>query len=127
MQHMVIYRAADGSAAYHLADDVDGAVQFVEHLRNVEQVLDARVYTMGEVPIEFKTYYKVEVGHDAVAPAEPPAVRAAPVPPTAPVLDEEPATVLVGAAPVTGGVGGDIVPPTPVSTSNNRFGLFGRT
>lgn len=69
MPHMVIFRNNEGKPGYHQAEALDDAVRFVEHLRNQEQVSDARIFSMQEVPIEFKTYYKVEVGVPAAAPA----------------------------------------------------------
>lgn len=68
MPHMVIFRNNEGKPGYHQAEALDDAARFVEHLRNQEQVSDARIFSMQEVPIEFKTYYKVEVGVPAVAP-----------------------------------------------------------
>ncbi|MBW3536689.1 MAG: hypothetical protein KY395_02835 [Actinobacteria bacterium] len=61
MPHMVVFRTKEGKQGYHLADTLDDAVRFVEHLRNNEQVADSKVYRMHEVPIEFKVLYKVEV------------------------------------------------------------------
>ena len=61
MPHMVIFRSADGKPGYHYAENLDEAVRFVEHLRNQEQVMEARIFRLQEVPIEVKTYYKVEV------------------------------------------------------------------
>lgn len=69
MPHMVVFRTKEGKQGYHLADTLDDAVRFVEHLRNNEQVADSKVYRMHEVPIEFKVMYKVEVA-GAAAPAE---------------------------------------------------------
>ena len=61
MAHMVIFRRADGKPGYHQADSVEDAVRFVEMLRNQEKVTDARIFRMEEVPIEVRTYYRVEV------------------------------------------------------------------
>lgn len=61
MPYMVIFRHAEGRAGYHQAESLDDGVRFVEHLRNQENVSDARIFRMQEVAIEFKTYYKVEV------------------------------------------------------------------
>src|SRR3954469_13189427 len=79
MAHMVIFRRTDGKPGYHQADSVDDALRFVEMLRNQEKVTDARIFRMEEVPIEIRTYYKVEVaGEQNEAPVtQPPA----PVPP----------------------------------------------
>jgi len=87
--HMVIFRRPEGKPGYHQAESVDDAIRFVEMLRNQEQVTDARIFRMEEVPIEVRTYYKVEVaGSDpqpaaGTAPAVQPsqAVQTPPVPP----------------------------------------------
>jgi hypothetical protein len=69
---MVIFRRSDGKPGYHQADGVDDAVRFVEMLRNQEKVSDARIFRMEEVPIEIRTYYKVEVvAEDADEPQAP--------------------------------------------------------
>lgn len=68
---MVIFRSADGKPGYHQAETLEEAVAFVERLRNEDQVADARVFRMEEVPIEFKVYYRVEVAGAAVAAAVP--------------------------------------------------------
>ena len=70
MAHMVVFRSSDGKPGYHQADALEEAVRFVERLRNQEQVTEARIFRLQEVPIEFKTYYRVEVvpGEDG-APA----------------------------------------------------------
>ncbi|HEV3353771.1 MAG TPA: hypothetical protein VG076_12665 [Acidimicrobiales bacterium] len=75
MAHMVIFRRPDGKPGYHQADSVEDALRFVEMLRNQEKVTDARIFRMEEVPIEIRTYYKVEVaGEQNEAPvATPPA------------------------------------------------------
>jgi hypothetical protein len=66
MPHMVVFRSTEGKPGYHQADALDDAVKFVERLRNQENVTEARIFRMEEVPIEFKTYYRVEIG----APSE---------------------------------------------------------
>jgi hypothetical protein len=90
MPHMVVFRSSEGKPGYHQAESIDDAVRFVERLRNQENVTEARIFRMQEVPIEFRTYYRVEVGSagdevetpapDALAepdaPAEPTAVAA---------------------------------------------------
>ena len=100
--HMVIFRSAEGKPGYHQTDDLDAAIGFVEHLRNEEGVTDARIFVMQEVPIEFRTYYKVQV-----------AGRPTHVP--APADERPPAPEPVGEAPM----------PEPVA-SGGRFGLFSR-
>ena len=80
MPHMVIFRSAEGKPGYHQTESLDEAIRFVEHLRNKENVPDARVFQLKEVMLEVKTYVKVEVA-GAEAPAEAaPAAAAQPEP-----------------------------------------------
>jgi hypothetical protein len=89
MPHMVVFRSTEGKPGYHQAEALEDAVKFVERLRNQENVTEARIFRMQEVPIEFRTYYRVEVGgpgEDAEAPAaspEPTAEAEAPAEPVA--------------------------------------------
>jgi hypothetical protein len=83
---MVVFRSSEGKPGYHQVEALDDAVKFVERLRNQENVTEARIFLMQEVPIEFKTYYRVEVGAssedgDAAVPAE---TTAEPDPPAEP-------------------------------------------
>ena len=99
MAHMVIFRRPDGKPGYHQADGVDDAIRFVEMLRNQEKVTDARIFRMEEVPIEIRTYYKVEVAGEEpepLAPVPPAVANALPEtsPPDAPL---DPMPVEVGA------------------------------
>jgi hypothetical protein len=144
MAHMVIFRTAEGKPGYHQAEALDEAVRFVEHLRNQEQVPEARIFRMQEVPIEFKTYVKVEVSSPVQdeAPVAPAPVAAAPVvapvAPVAPVAAAPvvPAPVLsatVLSAPVdeprAAKLDDVVVDPMPVSgagAANGRFGRFNR-
>lgn len=103
MSFLVNFRSAEGKPGYHPAETLEEAVRFVEHLRNQEQVTDARIWRLQEVPLEVKTYYKVVVpsgGPAAPVPAPPPA-------PVAPEAEAEVAGDAVGA--------------------NGRFGRFNRT
>lgn len=93
MPHMVIFRTSEGKPGYHPTESLEDAVRFVEHLRNQEAVHDARVFRMNEVPLEVKTYFRVEVAaDDAVAPAAPvaPVAHVASVPPVVPVAEDVP-------------------------------------
>ena len=65
MTHMVIFRSPEGKPGYHQAEGLDEAMRFAEMLRNQEHVTDARIFRMDEVPIEFKTYYRVEMASAA--------------------------------------------------------------
>ena len=114
MAHMVIFRSPDGKPGYHQAEGLEDAVRFTEMLRNQEQVTDARVFRMDEVPIEFKTYYRVEVASPAPEPGE--------VPPAGDGAEGRPRdseTAPEEASP-HGEPAGTGVPPA------SRFGLFTR-
>ena len=116
MSFMVNFRSAEGKLGYHPTESLEEAIRFVEHLRNQEHVVDARVWRLQEVPLEVKTYYKVEV-----APAEPVAAK----------VDDEPVAakadgVLAGAAAAapassSGDAAGAMGP------NGARFGRFNRT
>ena len=130
MRHMVIYRSMDGGPTYHETDDLDGAVRAVEHLRNSQNVTETRIFSLQEVPIEVKTYYRGEVmapeyQYAAPAPSPEPASFAEPpgqVEP-APVLESVSASTVE--APFSEEV--EFNPPTPVLPSaSSRFGLFSR-
>ena len=79
MEHVVFYTAPDGSPAFRRVPSLEQAVGLVEHLRNVEGVHQVAVHPLGdEVPLAFRTWYRVEVPAAAAAPApvEAPAVEA---------------------------------------------------
>jgi hypothetical protein len=108
---MVIFRRSDGKPGYHQADGVDDAVRFVEMLRNQEKVSDARIFRMEEVPIEIRTYYKVEVvPEEADAPEAP----LAPVP-----------SVVANALPETPSSDAPL-DPMPVEVGAGKGRRFGR-
>lgn len=114
MPHMVIFRSSEGKPGYHQAEALDEAVRFVEHLRNQEQVSDARIFSMQEVPIEFKTYYKVEVGG---------------VPAPVPFAAEEPPVAEPDAAPPAESEheSSDEMAGAGLAAANARFGRFNRS
>src|SRR5437868_2068059 len=124
MAHMVIFRRPDGKPGYHQADSVDDALRFVEMLRNQEKVTDARIFRMEEVPIEIRTYYKVEVAGDqqGEAPASNPGPRAVPdaasEPPPTPGLAPTP-TSMPTSTP-------DLLDPMPVEVAAGKGRRFGR-
>ena len=91
MTHMVIFRTAEGKPDYHQADDLAAAIAFVERLRNEESVSDARIFHMEEVPISFRTYYRVEVSAAAAA-----AASDGPIPAPTPVPEPEPVAATNG-------------------------------
>lgn len=141
MPHMVIFRSAEGKPGYHQAETLDEAVRFVEHLRNQEGVPDARIFRMQEVPIEFKTYVRVEIADPdaphapaAAAPVAAPAAAAA-----AAAAAPAPMAAAVAPAPVAAGPVVDepvvdkadvVVDPVPVGPNGGgagqRFGRFNR-
>jgi hypothetical protein len=59
--HMVVFKTAEGKTAYHQAESLDEALRFVERVRNHEGVSDAHLYRLTEIPLEIKTYFKVEI------------------------------------------------------------------
>jgi hypothetical protein len=61
VEHVVFFPAPDGTPAFRRLATVDDAARFVEHLRNVENVSEASVHTLTEVPLSFKTWYRVEI------------------------------------------------------------------
>ena len=126
MPHMVIYRSADGKPGYHQVEALDEAVRFVEHLRNSEGVNDSRIFAMSEVPIEFKTYYRVEVAvgeESAPAPAAEAAPAAAPAPAVPAPAAAAPAAGAPAAPVVEATKGGE---PALAGANGGRFGLFGK-
>lgn len=76
MDHLVRFTTAEGRDAQHVAPSLEDALRFVERLRNTEEASVVKVFRLQEVPISFKTYYKVEVRPevderpDTPAPAE---------------------------------------------------------
>jgi hypothetical protein len=136
MTHMVTYRSGEGQPVYHPTESLEEAARHVEQLRNAGQGADARIFRLEEVPMEVKTYYKVEVsvgGGSAVEaePAAAPAVAAAaPVPAAA-----APAPAPAAAAPVDApanppATAVSATKPEPATAGANgnggRFGLFGK-
>ena len=61
MEHVVFFPAPDGTPAFRRLATLDDAARFVEHLRNVENVSEASVHTLTEVPLSFKAWYRVEL------------------------------------------------------------------
>ncbi len=124
MPHMVIFRDVEGRPGYHQAEGLDDAVRFVEQLRNEQNISETRIFSMQEVPIEFRPYYRVTLAPAQVSPElEPEPVPEAVVEPApeAEVVPEpehgDPEVAAVGA-------GGDA---PQHSNGSSRFGLFGRS
>jgi hypothetical protein len=69
MEHVVFFPAHDGTPAFRRVANLEDAVRLVEHLRNVEGVSEVSVHALAEVPLAFKTWYRVEVPVSQDAPA----------------------------------------------------------
>jgi DNA-binding transcriptional regulator YbjK len=80
MEHVVFFPAHDGTPAFRRVASLEDAVRLVEHLRNVEGVSEVSVHALAEVPLAFKTWYRVELPSGAEV-AEAPAEEAAAVEP----------------------------------------------
>jgi len=138
MPHMVIYRSMDGGPSYHETEDLVEAIGTVEHLRNTQNIMDARIFSLEEIPISFRAYYRVEVVAPAVPAGEADVAPVAPVP--SDVVEVEPVPVpdavaeaeqVSDAPPVPEEAHverePEFAPPTPVLPSaSSRFGLFSR-
>ena len=117
---MVIFRRPDGKPGYHQADSVEDALRFVEMLRNQEKVTDARIFRMEEVPIEIRTYYKVEVaGEQSEAPDSTPPAAVSPTPslPVPPIVANAMADTPATDMPLD---------PMPVEVAAGKARRFGR-
>jgi hypothetical protein len=118
MPHMVIFRDEDGKPGYHQADALEDAVQYVEELRNDRQVSETRVFAMQEVPIEFKSYWRVEVV-PAAASSTPASV--------VPAVDPAPLmAVAVAPAAVSEFESSPFATSEDPQPASSRFGFFGR-
>ncbi|MEO2106165.1 MAG: hypothetical protein ABGZ36_11060 [Actinomycetota bacterium] len=120
MQHLVRFRTAEGRDGHHIAETLEEGVAFVERLRNTEGSSDVELFRLTAVPIEFKTYYRVEVNGAEVpgTPAAAPTVGTAHTPSAAPVAAvEEPAAPAVPAS----------TDSLPESAAANGRRLFSRT
>ena len=135
MTHMVIFRSPEGKPGYHQAEGLDEAMRFAEMLRNQEQVIDARIFRMDEVPIEFKTYYRVEMataagsGDMATAAGSGDMATAAgsDEAATEPEAQPEPAAnELFDADAMATGQEGEPEPAETGAPASGRYGLFSR-
>lgn len=108
MEHVVFFTAPDGATAFRRVAGLEDAVRMVEHLRNVEGVQQVSVHPLGqEVPLAFRTWYRVEVPVDEVA---------APVPQQAAALEVRPVPALAVEEPVEQApVAEAVVEPEPVA------------
>lgn len=95
MEHVVFYPASDGAPAFRRLANLEEAVRLVEHLRNVEGVSSVSVHALSEVPLAFRTYYRVEVPSAGEPVASSPALGLAPEPVVAePLQVAEPVAVV---------------------------------
>ena len=85
MEHLVRFTTTEGRDAQHVTSSLEDALRFVERLRNNEEASVVRVFRLQEVPIAFKTYYKVELrpGADEAAGGPTPAEARQPATPAA--------------------------------------------
>lgn len=80
MEHVVFFPAPDGTPGFRRTSHLEDAVRLVEHLRNVEGIESVGVYSLTEVPLSFRTYYRVEVPQaqeDELLPPDLPSVTPA--------------------------------------------------
>lgn len=89
MQHLVTFISAEGRDGQHITDSLEEGVQFVERLRNTEGATDVQLFRLTPVPIEFKAYYRVEVGGTEPLPAPVQPLAAVPAPEEEPVVTGE--------------------------------------
>jgi hypothetical protein len=61
MEHVVFYPAATGVPAFRRVGSLDEAVNFVEHLRNAENITEFSVQALTPVQLSFRAYYHAEV------------------------------------------------------------------
>jgi hypothetical protein len=106
MEHVVFFPGHDGTPAFRRVATLEDAVRLVEHLRNVENVAEVSVHALAEVPLAFKTWYRVEVPAGQ-APELPAQVGAVDLPGPSVAADElvqpEPAAALAsGGRPADG-------------------------
>ncbi len=102
MEHVVFFPAHDGSPAFRRVAGVEDAVRLVEHLRNVEGIAEVSVHALTEVPLAFKTWYRVEVPAAEAPVLEAPVVAAPAL--EAPVVEDVPVPAVVQ----------DVIPEQPV-------------
>jgi hypothetical protein len=131
VEHVVFFTGADGVSQYRRTPSLEEAVRVVEHLRNVEGVEDSRVFELAEVPLAFKTVYRVEIpGVTTDAPAALPPLPPMPAMPAIPELDLPEAVEGGEPQPVMAAVPGEQFEAEPEAPSNGRSsrgtGFFSR-
>jgi hypothetical protein len=129
VEHVVFFTGADGAAQYRRTASLEEAVRVVEHLRNVEGVEDSRVFALDEVPLAFKTVYRVEIpGHTpsdpGVAPLPPMPAMPAELDAVAAVAEADAPAPEAEPAPVMAAVPGEqyVVQEQPEPAPNGRRG-----
>ena len=117
MEHVVFFPAHDGTPAFRRVGTLEDAVRLVEHLRNVEGVSELSVHALTEVPLAFKTLYRVEIPEAAAAPAPAPIVEvpAVETPSVEVPAVEVPSVEADVEAPVVEVPTQDVPPPLPVA------------
>jgi hypothetical protein len=115
MEHVVFYPSSGGTAAFRRVGSLEEATNFVEHLRNSENITEFSVHALTPVPLAFRAYYHVEVPEsaeetDAPTPAITDADRSAEWVAEAPVV--EPVAFVVPASEA------DVVDAPPAEVVN---------
>ena len=87
MSYMVIFQSPDGNAGYNQFEKLEGAVEFVETLRNEQGVENARMFDLKEIEFVMTPTWHVDMAAiGAGSPvAEAPSAPQAPAEPQAPV------------------------------------------
>ena len=62
MSHIVIHDDNENITQYRQFDDVQGAVDHLEELHNVDGIIGARLFRLDEVEFALTSYVKVEIG-----------------------------------------------------------------
>src|SRR3954463_13530366 len=96
-EHVVFFPASDGSPAFRRLSSLHEAVDFVEHLRNEQGVEAVSVHSLAEVPLAFRTVYRVEVAGSVPAPSVPGEGRVEPAREPVAVVEEAPVEAVVEA------------------------------
>jgi hypothetical protein len=74
MEHVVFFSETPGEPEFRRVGDLEEAVRLVEKLRNDRGISDVSLHALTEVPVSFRTYYRVEVAvADGAARNESPA------------------------------------------------------
>lgn len=128
MEHLIRFKTAEGIDGSHSAYTLDDAIEFVERLRNNEDATDVHLYRMTEIPIEFKTYFRVEVRQGESAQAEPHTAESPHEPQVGMTASSPvPSSSSVSRAPEQEAVEDSVVEDRPESAAANGRRLFSRT